>query len=426
MNLLTVLMSASYQIKNFEDWFHQWIDYLLELIRIQDVRLCSYENLLIKSIQISNYVVARLLKDNGLDRIPIRTKLLIARTLRKHPVRINDFQVLLENMNEDVKILILCNCEETRHMALYALVESIKTVVYMNSWQSNLITLYMQYTLNVESSCTRQQNISLISEVLEKCGSNLQKKSHNNEKTITEYILFNDIIQIMIKNLFLGANFNRRIASTQILELCVRIERKYKLNLEVLSNDRLIRTLMRMLSDPYIQIKDVTLSMLKLIPECTHQFRKYLMIDNIKRLIKSTNIDEIVTGAYQLQLLYETASPNIFGSFCLPNIESNSYAVLCWLLNELQADFNMAKLSITKAARTNPLHGLLFSIQRLINNLDFSLISGNSLWKNIITKLISTCKKISNFVKPIVIDLSPEGYLPSVETLSNLPKSVSL
>lgn len=427
LNVSIGLMLACQQTQSFETWYLQWITYLLRLIQLNDARLCSLEQLLIKCLRVNNDILTKLSIPSVSSKVPIRTKLLIARTIRKYSLKFKNFERLLEIAPADIQFSLLSLCEETRHMALCYLVENVtSTADQISARESSLIIVYLKYNLNIESANTRQRTVILITSVLDKCGFNIRKHLDDKGKHIAEYDAFlHEIIQILFENISASSNFNRRIISAQILENFLQIADKHELLLKGFASHTLIDIMVHMLNDPYIPIKEIALSTFKLRRKWTDKYKKYFNIHSIKHLIRSANVDETITGAYQLQLYYDVISSIPIENDSISNVESSRYAILHWLLLELRRDFIAAKVSIIKAATTYPLYGILFSIRRLLMNLDFSIISEDTLWQSIIIDLVHICKSINDLVTPIVNDMSPEGYLPSDTITLNISKAVS-
>lgn len=94
-------------------------------------------------------------------------------------------------------------------------------------------------------------------------------------------------------------------------------------------------------------------------------------------------------------------------------IFSQVHKTLLWCEQILQQDLLVAKTSLLRAARDNPMFGCLACIRHLLSKLDFKEIAKCSYWAKFITKLVLICRELTQVVSIVVNSSSPEGHLPN-------------
>ncbi|XP_067637343.1 tRNA (32-2'-O)-methyltransferase regulator THADA isoform X3 [Eurosta solidaginis] len=458
-NLFEALMYVSHQEINYEVWTNLWIKYLLYVASAQDERLPDIEKLIVKAVKYEPKIVQHIIENNDFD-IPISTKLSVLWAVRKTGIKIDNFNDIMSKFSGPLLYSILSNSDETRIMALRLLVETNKTTEQLTLLECENLLLFLEYNANSQSPATRQKMLALFNKALMRCELNLLKQlkdrkpaktNSDNTKTTTittttrntgairktidgigddepmQLQFLRDFIKKLVRNLFQGANFSRRSVSLQLLEQCIQICENCAISLDSILPRNTVRTLTVMLSDSYESNKKLAVNILKAIEKRSNcnliEKRKYnLNLTNISKLLTSIRPTDSVTAAYQIEFYcnhneriknfsnYETATTNY---------NTINYVALRWLLQQLKSGLKIAKESLLRAAKLNPLYGILFAIKHLLKQLDFQALAQDITWRIIIAELILLCKELTNVVSPVVNSSSPEGHLPN--DFSELP-----
>uniref|UniRef100_A0A1B0G450 tRNA (32-2'-O)-methyltransferase regulator THADA n=1 Tax=Glossina morsitans morsitans TaxID=37546 RepID=A0A1B0G450_GLOMM len=423
-NLFETLMIAHHKELAFENWIKIWINYLLNIAAAQDSRLADIEILIVKAVKCEPRVVQVIITYEEKPRIPISTKLSALWAVRKSGIRIDNFQEIMQQFSKNLQLSILSNCDETRIMALRLLVETHKTTEPLTLLECKHLITYIEYNANCQSPAIRQKSLALLSKALVRCELNLVKilKGKQPPKAVQnqplELKFLQDVMRILVENLFLDANFGRRSMSLQLLEQCMRIGINCNLKLINLLPKRAVHALASVLADSYEMNKEFSVSMLKLLEDNGDCYLIELNdlninLDEIKKLLTSIRPVDSVTAAYQLEFLCNRANPRIFGDFELPSYANCPYAAIKWLLIAAKQGLKLAKQSILEAAKWNPIYGLLFAIKHILKKLDFGSLAQEISWRILVAELIMFCKELTMVVAPIINNSSPEGLLPN-------------
>ncbi|XP_075155703.1 thyroid adenoma-associated protein homolog [Haematobia irritans] len=425
-NLYEVLMVHSHKEKSFEDWSNTWIMYLLDIAACQDSRLPDIETLIVKSVKCDARVVQRIIFSERRKEIPISTKLSTLWAVRKSGMQLENYNEIMEKFSKNLKLSILSNNDDTRIMALRLLVETHKTTEPLTEMECELLIIFLRFNSNCQCPATRQKSLALLTKALMRCSIGLQKEMKRNQKSqitigqILEYRFVENIMRVLVENLFEGANFSRRMLSLQLLQQCLVLCVNSGLQLFSILPKNTVRVLYETLADSYESNNELAVNMLKLLEDNQNMegrlltnFQLEITIEQLQALLTSVRPTDSITGSYQLEYLCHKGAPSIFGEFDLPQYEPTIYSALKWLFMELQQGLKLAQHSILEAAKLNPLYGILVAILHMLSKLEFSKLAGQISWCNFITDLISLCKDLTNTVSPIVNSSSPEGHLPN-------------
>lgn len=416
-------MTANYKEQPFEKWINTWILYLLRIAASQDSRLPDIETLIVKAVKCDARVVQTIMFNDNDEQIPISTKLSTLWAVRKSGIKFDNYADIMDKFSKNLQLSILSNDDETRIMALRLLVETHKSTEPLTPMECKHLLVYLQFNLNCQCPATRHKHLALLSKALNRCFACLQQKlkgqqnGHTTTDNILEITLLKDFMNILVENLFDGANFSRRSVSLQLLQQCLMICVNCKLELLSLLPKNMVKVLYDTLSDSYESNNELAVNMLKLVGD--NQGKGNLIANaqlepkliDILNLLTSVKPTDSVTASYQLEFLCHRASPLIFGKFVLPKYSTTMYAALKWLLMELNEGLKLAQFSILEAAKLNPLYGLLLTINHLLTKLEFKQLSEEPLWREFIEDLIKICKDLTDVASPIVN--SPEGHLPN-------------
>lgn len=421
-------MTASYKQMPYNAWYERWPQYLLEIAAQHDERLNDIELLLVKAVKCAPQIVQQVIESIN-PQLPISTKLSALWAVRKSGIKLDNFPLIMQSFKHPLMLSILSNSDDTRIMALRLLAESHKTSELLSELECEHLLMYLEYNANTQSPATRQKQLALLNKAFNRLELNLIKvvkdyeKNPSNCKLYFQYVTFlKDVMIVLNRCLFAGANFSRRSVSLILLSKCIPLC-LWIFNLDKKNNilpENLISPLVNMLSDSYESNKEIAVNILKEIEDkmdCSliEQYKLAINLQEIRMHLSSVRPTDSVTAAYQLEFYCNRA---LAGSFENVQVEPVDYmptqfAALKWLMHDLQLGLQLAKTSLLQAAKLQPLYGLLFAIKHLLKKLDFQSMALQQKWKDFIAELIAMCKELTKVVGPIVNSSSPEGHLPN-------------
>uniref|UniRef100_A0AAY5KM06 tRNA (32-2'-O)-methyltransferase regulator THADA n=1 Tax=Esox lucius TaxID=8010 RepID=A0AAY5KM06_ESOLU len=102
-------------------------------------------------------------------------------------------------------------------------------------------------------------------------------------------------------------------------------------------------------------------------------------------------------------------------------LETNTLAVIQFLLLCLKTEVRKAESSLLLAAATSPLYGRAHCITAALQQLNTRCLTLCGQWRSVVSELITVSYRMSDVVSPVVQSSSPEGLIPmDTETGQNL------
>lgn len=221
--------------------------------------------------------------------------------------------------------------------------------------------------------------------------------------------------------LFEGANFSRR--STGLTTLLHSIETWYQLwpTDHAIFTNQLIKRIMKTLSDSYVSNKMLANQIIRHCPlDRLNDLDIVYSKKQLRQLVTSIRPDESVSVAHYLE--YCVFSGTHF---------QRHYDAVIWCEKLLDNGLAIAKKSLLKAARVNPLYGLILSIRHLLSLVNFMKTTDPveiAEWRAFFKRFIPKCEELTDVVAPIVNSSAPEGHLPNdfsdIENFGRFKESV--
>lgn len=394
-------------------WCENW---LRPLLRIDEFewqssfdRLKIIRNLFEKSLRAKPEAAEYIL---GHQELSLEIYLFVLWTMRKSGRK--TYAPSCWKPSEDKKVVLakVHPNDEIRILAFRILIECHKTTEIFPASDLNEILDFFRLNCNCQNPSIRQQintsmkkalsRIEAGHTIIAKTDSDANREISENYKTfISQLIEFcGDWC------LFEGANFSRRtIGLTSLLYAISTWNQLWPENDEVV-RERLIKRLLKVLDDSYVSNKVLANQIL-----CLCSKNKLKEVDvlhekkEVARLATSIRPDESVTAAHYLE--YCVSSQTHFDSV---------YEAVIWCEKLLDDGLATAKTSLLKAARVNPMYGLLLCIRHLLSQVDFMKtkdaeeIQG---WRAFFERFIPKCVELTDVVAPIVNSSAPEGHLPN-------------
>lgn len=298
-----------------------------------------------------------------------------------------------------------------RILAFRILIECHKTSEQFPLSDLDEILDFFRYNCNCQNPSMRQQINTTMKKALMRieCAFSALKKMKD-ESSATHCIDYMNFIKNLINFcvdwcLFDGANFSRRtIGLTTLLHSVETWQKLAKDNREIYTK-KLHQQLQKTLSDSYVSNKELANKILYL---CVDYYSStndiYCKLNAVKELITSIRPDDSMTAAYYLE--YCSFSGTHFKRY---------FDAIIWCETLLYEGLELAKQSLFKAARNNPLYGSILCIKHLLGQIDFRKVtSENELieWRAFFKRIIPKCKELTDVVAPIVNSAAPEGHLP--------------
>ncbi|XP_077293015.1 thyroid adenoma-associated protein homolog [Arctopsyche grandis] len=332
---------------------------------------------------------------------------------------------------------------EIRILGYAVIVESHKSTEYFEKAELDVVENFLKYNINTKSPSVHQNILAITRKLLDRWQNGYVKSarqtltevnnetsdSHLMQPSICSYYetFLTRVCTTCMKNIFPGANFSRKNLSMQIL---IWAQDVYNKNQDKLScsfwKEEDIPLLFSYLEDSYECNKQLAMSLLILTPITHNLFNsdKTWNVAFIGAISKASNVKptDCMSAAYRLELLTTKYPCNIMSLYEEIGFHSYiteinfpyliQYNTMNHLLELLKKEESIAKESILDAAANGPMYGLLYCIRHLLGKVDFKLISRCNQWRRLINDAIRTSFTISEAVKPIVNNSSPEGHLP--------------
>uniref|UniRef100_A0A8D8I1B9 tRNA (32-2'-O)-methyltransferase regulator THADA n=1 Tax=Culex pipiens TaxID=7175 RepID=A0A8D8I1B9_CULPI len=323
----------------------------------------------------------------------------------------------------DIKHAMVSADDATRLSALHLLTECHKSTELFTKEDLECILFFVETNVNVQSPAIRQKITCCMKNALNRIKSgflSIIKKSDMDGKSHYYYDFVKTLHNFCLFCLCGGANFSRRTISFQILIQLLQVASYIFHEDENCSmwNEQQVVFLIDSLSDSYEANKVYCLGVLLYCPKFYLKKCDHLINYQITEIMMtSIRPHDCLTAAYYLEYLcfinmcIET--PMISDESIISPVQSKVYCALLWCMKILTDGLNIAKGSLLRAARENPMFGALGCIRHLLNKIDFKEVSSCDHWVKFISNLIIICCEITKIVSVVVNNSSPEGHLPN-------------
>lgn len=303
--------------------------------------------------------------------------------------------------------------DEIRILAFRILIECHKQSATFANEDLNEILEFFRFNCNVQNPAMRQQMNTTFKRAMNRieCGycTAKRKQTEENSELCRNYEAFlRNLIEFSVDwCLFDGANFGRRSVGLTTLLYSVKTWQKILPENTTIYTDKLWIRLQTVLSDTYVNNKDVASDILllcwKFYPNKTNLI---YTLDDLKKFITTFRPYDVMTAAHYL----------VFSAFSETHFESYYNAIL-WCEAILDDGLAAAKKSLLHTARYNALYGVVLAIRQLLKRIDFSNISDNVIdianWRSFFQRIIIKSKELTDVTAPIVNNSAPEGHLPN-------------
>ncbi|XP_053675421.1 thyroid adenoma-associated protein homolog [Anopheles nili] len=320
---------------------------------------------------------------------------------------------------DDIRQAMISADDATRMSALYLLTECHKSTEIFTKQDLDCILFFLETNINVQAASLRQKITSCMKNALNRLRSgflSIIKKSDIDGKSHYYYDFVKRLHEFCIDSQFIGANYSRRAISFQILLQLLQISSYIFYDDENTSiwNERQVRILLSALNDSYESNKHYSLKVLSFCPkQIVGTFNHELNFEATRALMISPRPNDSLSAAYYLEYLCFVNS-----TIDAPHLEiepekcgilSKVYRCFLWCEEILMQGLRLAKHSLVRASRENPMFGALICIRHLLSKLDLKELSQDECWRSSIVRLIETCDSISKVVSVVTNNSSPEG-----------------
>lgn len=402
-----------------EEWNLNWIEPVIHEIIYQQKnkkKKIVLENILKKCVKTEPSIVSSILKykkelDSGFV-------LLCLGAAKKNGHASQDEIIIYDEILQ----LILLADDVIKLSALALVGESQKITEPFSSRDFECIIMFLEYNVNVQNPSVRQQILGIFKKIFERIEKSLGVLFRKKEdETIVQYFTFLEQLHVFcLENLFPGANFTRKTLSLKLLSYTVNIlQQNFSKQLESLWDQQkwdLLETNLE--ADTYETNKEITIDVMKLIPQNIILKLSKLNIDATKDLIKNIKPNASISASYQLEFIARFLPSVVKTQFAVdkwPIIEPEFYAVIKWCENLLSEALNCAENSLAKAASVNPIYGVILCIRHLFSKIDLNQISTCNLWYQLHDSVIELCSRASAAVSAALICSAPEGFSMDTE-----------
>ncbi|XP_058831566.1 thyroid adenoma-associated protein homolog isoform X2 [Topomyia yanbarensis] len=422
----SLMMSYGYD-DNKREWFNKWINpILLEIIKNDnksEIKQTLFD-LIRKAIKSYPEIAICLIdSETTVNFGLILTSLGIAKKSGLFD-KIESNALKWKNLlpYRDIKLAMISADDSTRMSALHLLTEYHKSTELFTKEDLECILFFLENNINVHAPSLRQKITCYMKNALNRLKSgflSIIKKSDTDGKSHYYYAFVKKLHHFCINNLFIGANYSRRTISFQILIQLLQIASYIFYDDENSSmwDEDQIHKLLIALNDSYEANKDHCMSVLLYCPKFYFEKCDQIINYDIARmLMTSIKPNDTLTAAYYLEYLcflntYIEVPTVCSEPFSL--IQTKTYKTLVWCNQILLHGLHIAKVSLLRAARENPMFGSLACIHHLLNKLDIKEIAKCDLWLKFISNLVCTCRELIQVVSVVVNNSSPEGHLPN-------------
>ncbi|XP_076259481.1 thyroid adenoma-associated protein homolog isoform X2 [Rhynchophorus ferrugineus] len=339
---------------------------------------------------------------------------------------------------QKMELFMTHQSEEIRLLVLASLTESLKSTELYLDWEFIFLINYIRYNITAQSPSVRKQIVSYYKKILTRYDAgykviernitnmtkaieiNIDEKDHKKflslyqelKKSYRRFIC--NLTRIFIGNLSYDSNYPRRATSLELLLVIQNIltpeEWKNCWNEDDVKNSHNI------LFDSYESNKEMIVKLLKTLPP------NYLGFTNVNFTFKYMQrsfelaLDVKPSKTLSAAYLFDICSYSPFFNEIVHSERGESDTlndptldmidVLTKKFINQSEEITIDHISMAKSS----VYGLILSVRHLLENRDIS--QHNQRYAGVFDQLVSTCFKISEKIKPIVCNPSPEGYLP--------------
>ncbi|XP_065076317.1 tRNA (32-2'-O)-methyltransferase regulator THADA, partial [Ochlerotatus camptorhynchus] len=422
----TLMMSYRYE-DNKQEWFNKWINPILIEISNNENNTAVKQilfDLIRKAIKSYPEIAICMIESKTTTNFGlILTSLGIAKkTGLFDKLHSNDTKWKNLLPYTEIKLAMISADDSTRMSALHLLTECHKSTELFTKEDLECVLFFLETNINVQAPSLRQKITCYMKNALNRLKSgflSIIKKSDIDGKSHYYYDFVKRLHHFCIDNLFVGANYSRRTISFQVLIQLLQISSYifYDDENSNMWNEQQVHSLLRSLNDSYEANKVYCMNVLLYCPKDYFGNFNYLInYDVAKALMTSIKPNDTLSAAYYLEYLCfvntDIQPPSVTDE-PLSTIQPKVHSTLLWCEKILQQSLVLAKASLIRAARENPMFGSLACIRHLLSKLDFKEISKCYYWAKFITKLVMTCRELTQVVSIVVNNASPEGHLPN-------------
>lgn len=318
---------------------------------------------------------------------------------------------------DEIKMFIVNFDEKVQFSTLQLLVETKKSTEEFDDEEIECIFYFYQSNINIQSPSIRQSIIGMTKKFFERL-SNLIKvyRRRNDEKNITK--IFETCVKFQdfaINNLDDGSNHSRRMLSLKMLVNVLDVlNANFSSEIAGLWNGDKFDAIFNVFYDNYEANKTTALEVMNFIPRDEVMKFSKLSLDHLERLMTSIRTSDGLAAAYLIQyainfFLFE------FSFNEKSEIFSTSFNMLIWCESILLKALAIAQKSIIISSGSYTIYGPMLCIRYLTHKLNFNDVQNCPEWKQFFSRIIKTCRHLTEVVAKIVNSSSPEGAYPNEE-----------
>uniref|UniRef100_A0A3P8YHM8 tRNA (32-2'-O)-methyltransferase regulator THADA n=1 Tax=Esox lucius TaxID=8010 RepID=A0A3P8YHM8_ESOLU len=344
---------------------------------------------------------------------------------------------------------------QVRMDALGLVCESHRSTEVLTSQEIELLCHFLPSCLNSQSPGVRQQTISLLKKLLcrVKDSGQLVQRRLAQERDVgqrekAQHVLdtYKEFLRWLCERLFVvllpGASFSTCLTALRMLALLAQLftfttgttHDMFALG-EVVTPVH-AQNVLFCLGSNFLEVKQLASALLRQLPPSAvglqEPDRMLCLLQAAMDLSTSTKPFDSVTAAHLFNLLLHLPDlPQALLlcaqeqglSFQPPSLtqpqasealtlETNTLAVIQFLLLCLKTEVRKAESSLLLAAATSPLYGRAHCITAALQQLNTRCLTLCGQWRSVVSELITVSYRMSDVVSPVVQSSSPEGLIP--------------
>ncbi|XP_029525591.1 tRNA (32-2'-O)-methyltransferase regulator THADA [Oncorhynchus nerka] len=344
--------------------------------------------------------------------------------------------------------------DQVRMDALGLLCESHRRTEVLTSQEIELLHHFLPSSLNSQSPGVRQLTVSLLKKLLcrvKDSGQSLQRRlvqeRDQGQKDRDQYILdtYKEFLCWLCESLFgvllPGASFSTCLTA---LHLLCQLAHLFTFNTgsdDVFALGEVVtpaqaQNVLYCVASNFLEVKQLASALLRQLPPSAvglqEPGRMQTLLQAALDLSTSTKPFDSVTAAHLFNLfLRQPALPQALllcaqeqglsfqppaltqpQAFEALTLETNTLAVVQYLLLCLKAEVVKAESSLLLAAASYPLYGRAHCITAALQQLNTGCLTLTGQWRNLMSELITVSYRMSDVVSPVVQSSSPEGLIP--------------
>lgn len=243
----------------------------------------------------------------------------------------------------------------------------------------------------------------------------VHRRKNDEEKITKIFEICAKFQDFAINNFQDGSNHSRRMLSLKMLVNVLEVVKSnFSSESTTLWNEDKFNAVFNMFYDNYEANKATTLEAINFIPRDEVKKFSKLTPEHLERLMTSIKTSDGLVAAYLIPYainfsLFEfsfTEKSEIF---------STSFNMLIWCENILLKALNIAQKSIIISSGSYTIYGPMLCIRYLTSKINVNDVKGCLAWKAFFSRIIKTCRHLTEVVAKIVNSSSPEGAYPKEE-----------